>query len=298
VPPPTGSPLFPPQTAPLLPAGDGSPFPRSSAPCNDLFFAFELNIVKPVIVNHISGPAMFPDGTVTTVPVPQASLDWTASPVFEVGKFLPDNLGFVAVNYRFLATTGTGTATTPDGTLGDLRSRLDYNVADFDYGTLPEAIATNTYWSGRFGFRLAQTYFDSLLQNGSRTTEATNWFLGGGAHARFDLEHRFEFLRGLSIFGHIDGAVIIGQVRQHYTEALTEPDGTVLTATGMAHHVETFPMLGLQAGLGYTPSIFQTLHLEAGYAYEEWFRVGHLDSTSSTARLTTNGAFFRVQFDY
>jgi hypothetical protein len=281
---------------PVLPPNE-EPFP-TLGPRNDLFFDFELDIVKPVIINHISGPAMFPDGTMATVAVPQAKLQWTASPIFEVGKFLPDCLGFVAVNYRFLAVTGTGTATTPDGAMGDLRSRLDYNIFDFDYGVLPASFASNWFWSGRAGVRLQQTYFDSQLSDAVTTTQATNWFLGGGVHGRLDVEHRFEFLRGLSVFGRLDGAVMIGQVRQRFLESDTAADGTITTANGMLHHTETLPELAIQAGLGYTPPIWQNLHLQVGYAYEEWFRIAHIDSTPSSGSLRTNGAFVRLQFDY
>jgi hypothetical protein len=290
------SPFLPPDSTPVG-APNEEPFPALSLR-NDLFFRFELEIVKPVIINHISGPAMFPDGTMTTVAVPQASLQWTASPLFEIGKFLPDSCGFVALNYRFLAVTGTSTATTPDGSVGDLRSRLDFNIADLDYGTLPESFASNWFWSGRVGARLAQTYFDSQLTDGLTTTQATNWFLGGGFHGRIDVEHRFEFLRGLSIFGRADGAVVIGQVRQRFLESETAADGTLFSATGMMHHTETLPVIALQAGLGYTPRIWQNLHIEAGYAYEEWFRIAHIDSTTSSGSLRTNGAFVRLQLDY
>jgi hypothetical protein len=288
---------LPPQAAPVLPPNEEPPFPTFS-PHNDLFFRFELDIVKPVIVNHISGPVAFPDGTTGTVAVPQASLGWTASPTFEVGKFLPDSCGFVAINYRFLAVTGTDVATTPDGSVGDLRSRLDFNIADFDYGTLPAAFASNWYWSSRFGARLAQVYFDSQLTDGLTTTQATNWFLGGGVHGRIDVDYRFSFLRGLSAFGRLDGAIMIGQVRQRFLESETAADGTLITANGMMHHTETLPVLALQAGLGYTPSFWQNIHVEAGYSYEEWFRIAHIDSTTSSGSLRTNGAFIRLGFAY
>jgi hypothetical protein len=303
LPPPPGPPPsspFPPPPGPLPPAAlaePGSPFVPVSF-CRDFYAAIELDILKPVITNHISGTTVFPDGTTAVVAVPQASLNWTVAPTFEVGAFLPDALGQFSFSYRFLFADGSGTALGADGLPGGLHSTLDGNIIDLDYGTPHVALAPQWEWSARIGFRLAQFYFNTRVTDPGSSEETTNWFLGGGPHARLDVAWAPRWVRGLTVFGRIDGAVVVGQDRQRYLLSITEPDGSVVTGSANLQHTETLPVLNLVAGVGYTPPIWTRLHLALGYEYEEWFRLGHLDETNSSARLTTNGIFLRAQVDF
>jgi hypothetical protein len=294
---PAPTPFLPPAPAgvPVTPPPDAGIFAPPS-PSLAFFFGTEVQILKPNIVNHVQGPATFPGGPTVNVAVPEASLPWAVSPRFEIGKFLPDNLGFLALSYRFLATSGTAMATAPNGKLGELGSQLDFNVVDFDYGLPGHPIAP--HWDGlaRFGIRLGQAYFDSQLTDAALSTRTTDWFLGAGPHARYDLQRRFDFLPGLAVFGAADGAVLVGQVRQHYYETLFTPVSA--QANGTKRGTQTVPMLDAQTGLRYTPPSLPTLHFAAGYQYEEWFYLGKAQGTDSSGRLTLNGAFVNVRFDF
>ncbi len=283
---PAGVPVTPPPDAGIF-----GPLPPGLA----FFFGTEVEFLKPNIVNHVQGIATFPGGTKVNVAVPQAPLSWTAATRFDLGLFLPDNLGFLDLSYKFLTTDGSGTATAPNGVRGDLHSSLDFNVVDLDYGMSGFPIAP--HWDGlaRFGIRMGQAYFDSQLTDAALSTRTTDWFLGAGPHARFDLQRRFDFLPGLAVFGNVDGAVLVGQIRQHYYETVFVP---LAEANGSIRQYQTVPVLDLQAGLRYTPPGVPSLHFAAGYQYEEWFYVGDVPGTDSHGRLTLNGAFLNVRFDF
>jgi hypothetical protein len=294
---PGPTPFFPPAPAgvPVTPppdAGIFGPLPPGLA----FFFGTEVEILEPNIVNHVQGTAVFPGGTSVHVAVPEASLPWTAATRFEGGVFLPDNLGFLALSYKFLTTSGSGMATAPNDVPGDLHSSLDFNVVDLDYGLSGFPIAP--HWDGlaRFGIRMGQAYFDSQLTDAALSTRTTSWFLGAGPHARFDLQRRFDFLPGLAVFGGLDGAVLVGQIRQHYYETLFTPFSD--EANDSTRQWQTVPVLDLQAGLRYTPPGVPSLHFATGYQYEEWFYVGDVPGTDSRGRLTLNGAFVNVRFDF
>ncbi len=290
----------PPYPPPPAPASDpGSPFAPVSF-CRDFYVALELDILKPVVTNHLSGTVVLPDGTTAAVAVPQASLHWTVSPTFEVGAFLPDGLGQFSVSYRFLLANGSASAIAADGGDGNLRSHLDANIVDLDYGTPRAVLAPQWEWSARLGFRLAQVYFNTQVSDPLSSEETTNWFLGGGPHARLEIARAltWNWARGLAVFGRIDGAVLVGEVQQRYLLSFDEPDGTTFGGSTTIHHTETLPLLNLVAGLSYTPPFWTQGHLALGYEYEEWFRLGHIDGTPSNGRLTTNGVFLRAQVDY
>ena len=62
------------------------------------------------------------------------SLDWTVAPRFELGYRFPDSFGDFSASYRFLTSEGRGTAINAFGAF-DVRSRLDLNQLDLDYGS-------------------------------------------------------------------------------------------------------------------------------------------------------------------
>jgi hypothetical protein len=297
-PPPPAAPSLPPPPGPPPEAPAGWLFQAVVSPAIGFFFNVELTAVKPQVDNSLIDTVTFPGGSTATVTVPQPSQHWTVSPRFEVGQNLPDNQGLFALSYRFLLNSGSGTATGPDGGAASLSSQLDFNVIDFDYGTPVIRFATRWAYEWRLGFRLSQAYFDATLSDPAVTQRVTNWFLGGGPHARFDLTHEFGFLRGLSTLSRIEGAVLIGHVRQRFTDTLVASDGTSTTAMAMLNGIQTVPVLTLQSGLSYTPPSWQRFHVTAGYQFEEWFQLGRITGTNSRGELFTNGILLRVEFDY
>jgi hypothetical protein len=296
---PQPSPFAPPvPSVPALPPAPAAPDPFAPTLRVDGVFGLGIQVVKPSIVNHVMGTATFPDGATTTVAVPQASLGWTAVPAFEASFFLPDALGYLALRYRFLVASGSGSADFSDGTPGDLQSQLDYNVVDFDYGSPTVTLFGSWDWSGRAGIRLGQIYFNSTLTNEIRQDRTSDWFLGAGPHGTLDVQRRLGFLPGLALFGSIDAGFLVGQVRQHYYETLFAPGVGSAQANGSVRATQTVPMLDLRAGLRYTPSVNPRLHFALGYDFEEWFNIGNVNGSHSNGRLTTNGAFLTAQLDY
>jgi hypothetical protein len=267
-------------------------------PAIGFFFNVELDVVKPQVNNSLIDTVTFPGGATATVTVPQASLHWAVSPRFEVGQNLPDGQGLFALSYRFLTTSGSTTVIGPGGAPAGLRSQADFNVIDFDYGTPIIRFAPKWAYDWRLGFRLAEAYFASAVSNAAATEQVTNFYLAGGVHGRFDLTREVGFIRGLSMFGRIEGAVLYGQVRQRFTETVLNADGTTSTAMDTLHRLQTVPILNLQTGLTYTPPVWQRFHVTAGYQFEEWFQLGRITGTNSRGELFTNGVFLRVQFDY
>src|SRR5262249_19132355 len=156
--------------------------------------------------------------------VPTTKLPWTASPLFELGYRLPDGLGVVAANYRFLVAEGTETRTI-DGAAFSLRTRIDINQFDLDIGGGPYSPQPRWNLSWRFGARIADVFYDSRASNAALLQQGSNDFVGAGPHARLDVERQIGLLPGLSLFGRIDGAVIVGQINQHFQEQVTDGPG-------------------------------------------------------------------------
>ncbi|MBY0232397.1 MAG: hypothetical protein K2W96_24225 [Gemmataceae bacterium] len=266
-PPLVAPPPPPPPPGPFLPA----PLPP---PTPDGFFAnVELAIVLPRIEGKLAGP----------VGVPPAKLDAAVSPTFEIG-YKPGGAegGYFALALRFLDASGGG----------DPRSRLSAMTFDLDYGQLPVEFAPRWTFGWRVGARIADLSFDSRDGLGQRSR---NEFYGGGVHGRADFERRIVPVPGLSLFGRLDGAVVVGHVVQRYSV-----DGfTVWDRDSRA-----VPMVNAQAGLSYVPPLLPALKVTAGYEYERWFKVGSLGLTAtgtlagSSGDVWWHGVFLRGQFDF
>ena len=240
--------------------------------------------------NRLSGTVTFPDGSMGTVQPPQASLDWTVAPRLEVGYRFPDSFGDLSASYRFLVSEGRGTDITAAGAL-DLRSRLDLNQFDFDYTSAP--FSPGPFWDlkWRVGARLADVYFDSRVSSGVFDQQASNNFFGAGPHFALDAERRIGLLPGFAAFGSIDGAVLVGQIHQHFQD-----DGGPLGADDTERRTQSVPVLTLKAGFSYTPPRLEFVHFTTGYEFERWWNLARLGG--SAGEVTDQGIFLRAEFDY
>ncbi len=295
----------PPVTAPF-PGPPAPPFPQQTDPgpngCADspsgdqgLFFNTELEFLKPSVKNRLSGTITAPDGSTNTVLVPQQSLDWTVAPRFELGYRFPDEFGDLSASYRFLSSEGTGTLASPIGFF-DLRSRLDVNQIDLDY--VSARFSPGPFWDlkWRIGARLADVYFDSRINYGIFDQQASNNFFGAGPHFALEAERRIGLLPGFAAFGGIDGAVLVGRVRQHFQEGGVQPDGTPFNFDAREQLTQSVPMLTFQAGFSYTPPRLEFLHITTGYEFEQWWNLARLGA--SRGELTDQGVFLRAELDY
>jgi hypothetical protein len=299
-PPPAPAPLF----GPVDPGPDGwGPYGLPSAEPG-WFFDVDLGILKPVLKNRAQNDTALPDGTILQLPT--ADQAWTVSPLFEVGYRLPNSIGLFALSYRFLASDGHSTLTNPAGNDFAFRSRLDFNVIDFDYGTAPYTFAPRWDWQWRLGFRYANVFFDSRVSNDLQSQQTSNDFTGGGPHARLDLYRHLAFVPGVSLFGRLDGAAVLGRITQKFRSGLTNPDGTRTAEFFEQNSTQMVPVLQVQAGLSYTPPGWHDLHFAAGYQFEGWWYVGQLgfDGTNggtisaSRGEFYTQGVFLRGQIDF
>ncbi len=150
------------------------------------FFAdVEVDILKPHLKAALTGPAVFPDGSQTTVQPPTAQVGWTAAPRIEVGWFLPPGVGYFALSYRGFADDGRQNVTALDGTPFALRTRLDVNQVAFDYGTSPYSYAPRWYISGRIGMAVGDVFFDNRAVSAAQSLYASNTYYGAGPHVRW-----------------------------------------------------------------------------------------------------------------
>ncbi len=282
----------PPPPPPFSERADPGPNGWADAPsCEEgLFFNTELDFLKPAVKNRLSGTVTFPDGSTGVVQPPQANLDWTVAPTLEIGYRFPDSFGDLSASYRFLVSDGHGTVPTAAGAL-DLRSRLDLNQFDFDYTSA--RFSPGPFWDlkWRIGARLADVYFDSRVSSGIFDQQASNNFFGAGPHFGLDAERRIGLLPGFAAFGSIDGAVLVGQIHQHFQEG-----GGPLSANDTEQQTQSVPMVTLKAGFSYTPPRLEFVHFSTGYEFERWWNLARLGA--STGELTDQGIFLRAEFDY
>jgi hypothetical protein len=315
VPPPASVP-GPPTTDPG-PAGWGLYAQPSAQP--GWFASAELALVFPSLKFAPVNEQPLPTGNLLgLVHIPKVGLSTTVSPTFEVGYRLCDSDGLFAINYRFLTTEGTGTGVTLDGAF-QTRTRLDSNVINFDYGTATYEFFPHWLLSFRIGAELADVFFDSTGVNPVLFEQASTNFVGGGFHARMDIERQIVAVPGLSVVGRIDGAVLLGQVNQHFR--VGDPPNGLPGLTIEQRRTQTVPNLILQAGLSYCPPGIPGLKIVFGYDFERWWYVGQLGQNSqnnlslpalavangvatpvpltpSRGEFWLQGVFLRAQYDF
>lgn len=261
------------------------------------FFSTEVAYVLPKLKFNVTNDTPLPSAG--QLHVPAASLDSTVAPTFEIGYGLGASSGILAVNYGFLLAQGTGTATV-NGVDSSIRSRLNLNVFNIDYGTTPYEFSPRWEMAWRIGIRVADVFFDSQASNAAFQYQVSNDFLGAGPHAQLDLERRIVPVPGLALYGRVDGAALIGQVQQKYQAALSS--GAVETLE--VRRTQLVPTITFQAGLSYRPPDFALLKLTTGYEYTQYFNAGRLGNNSSGEVSSSTGSFYyqgwflRAQVDF
>ncbi len=295
-PPPPQAPVFPaPPPGDPGPAGWGPYGPPSAAP--GWFFNTEVAVVFPAIKFKLTNDMPLPI-TGLQLHVPAVDLNTSVMPTFELGYQLGDSSGFFALGYSFLFTDGNGSRDSAFGP-ADVRTRLDINWIDLDYGTNPFEFWPRWAVSWRIGARIADVFFDSRAVSTGITQSASNDFFGGGLHSRFDVERRIVPVPGLALFGRVDGAGFFGRVKQNYSAQLAGIDDTLTVRRN-----QFVPYLNLQAGLSYAPPSLPGLKFTTGYLFEDYFNVGRLgispsgQVSDSRGEVWSHGWFLRGQYDF
>jgi hypothetical protein len=252
-------------------------------------------VVGVHIGNHLTADVPI-GGGLDTVHLPSADLEWTGSPRFEVGYRLDQGCGDILFGYRSLVTEGSTNIPGFDVGDGFLKSRLNMNVADLDYASREFFVLPRTGLKWFAGVRLGSVYFDSRATGQVLEQRTSNSFLGAGPRGGLELSWRpatYPLCR-LFFFGRLEGAVLVGQVKQSFEETVTGPDGEIIGGALTQRSTQAVPILHFQTGVGYTPPWGdQQLHFRLGYDFEQWWSVG-----GSKADLTLNGIFFRTEFSF
>jgi hypothetical protein len=255
-------------------------------------------VIAPHIKNRLVAPVTV-DGITDNVHLPTAELDWSGAPRFELGYRFFDGCGEAILAYRSLVSDGHAVLEDfdVDGGTGLLRSRLNLNVIDIDYGSPVWQLSPLLEMKGRVGARLASVYFDSLAVGQVLEQRTSNDFRGGGIHGGFELNRHMPAVPGLSLYGRVDGAAVIGEVRQGFEETFLLEDGSLIGGATEVHNTRVVPVLELQAGLAWTPAwAGHWFRLVGGYEFERWWDVGH--AGGSNADLTAQGLFIRAEWGF
>src|SRR5207253_6549972 len=131
-------------------------------------------------------------------------------------------------------------------------------------------------WDMRWkaGVRLANVFFDSHAASDFLEQKTSNNFFGAGPHAGLELAREFPGT-GISIFGRVEGAVLIGRIAQGFEEDVMLADGTILGGATRVTSTQAVPVLNVEAGLGWTPCWTPHARWSFGYQFEQWWSLGH-----------------------
>jgi hypothetical protein len=254
----------------------------------------ELQILAPALKNRLTNTVNLPDGSTVTVFPPGANLRVTVSPEIEFGYRLPESLGQFTIGYRFLGSDGT--TNVRDDLGSSVKTRLNVNVLDFDYSTARYEVVPRWDMKWWLGVRYATNYFDNHLTNPFMDQRTTNYFNGAGPHAALEVQRHIDPLPAFAVFAKVDGAVMIGPLRQRFTQSQFDAFGNPETGELDQRVTQSVPMITIRTGLSYSPPRMENLRLSAGYQFEQWWFLGQLGD--SRGELHSNGGFLRMELDF
>ena len=296
-PPPPGG-YFQDRNGPLL---RGDPLlDRPKAPPPGWFAGVEIDLIGPHIHNQLNASVPV-GGFIEPGQLPTAPMDWVGAPRIDIGYRLAEGLGEFMFSYRSLVSEGRAGLVFADGTgaQGFLKSRLNMNVFDLTYGSQEYSLAPLWDMRWRAGARVAGGDFDSRGSDGIQSRGVSSNFVGAGPVASVDLARRFEAAPLLAVFGRVEGAMLVGNVHQGFEETVDLTSFGVPLFGGAVSNSSTqvVPVLAFQLGLSYSPPWAGPYSRFAlGYEFQQWWSIGN--AGSSKADLTTNGVFFRAEFNF
>jgi len=265
----------------------------------------DLAYVVPHITNHLTNSITLANGVTDLVHLPTADLDVRLMPRVELGYRWGQASGELILAFRFLTAQGNQTISGLDLPLfapaggAALKSRLDQQVLDLDYGSYEPSLGPLWDMKWRAGVRFVNCYADSQAANALLTQQTTNRFWGVGPHAALDLR-RWVGGSNLALFGRVETSVPIGRAEQKYSETATAADGTV--AAGQARLQQNMPivMLAFQAGVSWCPGRGDRFRMTAGYTLEHWWYLGSIGVGAGSPReeLSIQGGFLRAEWNY
>lgn len=268
---------------------------RPGYPLPGWLASLDVGVVGPHFKNRLSAGVPIAGDTVS-VQLPAAELDWTGAPRLVVGYRLPEGFGEVLVAYRSLVTEGTALITGFDLFNGSafLKSRLNVNVVQIDYASREFALGPNWDMRWKTGVRFASVFFDARAVGPFTEERTSNDFRGVGPEAGLTLA-RFLPRSGLTVFGNVELATLIGTIKQGFEENVHFGSFAVGGARTVRQD-QAAPVLNLQAGLSWSPPRNSRIRLSTGYEYEQWWTIGK--AGDSKAELSDQGIFFRAEVNF
>jgi hypothetical protein len=269
---------------------------RPNLPPWGWFATVEVDVVGPHVKNRLFEDVQFSNGLIDTVHVPMASLDWTASPRFEVGYRFANNAGQFSLAYRFLTTDGRATLSDFDpGVITTLHSSLEFNIVDLSYGSGYFTPCPYSDLQYTIGVRIAQAFFDSRATDAFGEARTTNHFIGAGPLAALEWWRRLD-VPGLALYSRLEGAVPLGRIHQGFEEVLNLANNSRFGAALSQRQTQAIPTLSFDFGLGWTPQWSRFSRFSCGYHLERWWELGEVNNSS--ADVTTQGLFFKGEFSF
>jgi hypothetical protein len=258
------------------------------------YTSVQVDAVQPSVSHHLQAYVPLNDGATALLTVPNQGLGWTISPRIDIGLRLPSNGSEVAFGYRFLIADGTGTTATTAGP-ASLKSQLDINQFDLYYGSGLGKLAPDLTLKWRAGMRVALAYYETQATSIALAQKASTYFVGAGPEGGIELTQHLPFLPDLSLFARADGAVLVGELKQSYTQFAPLTPNYPLDGGLTARGTQSVPVAAVQGGLNYVvPGT--TLKFTLGYTLEQWWSLGRLNS--ARLDLTNQSVFLRGEVEF
>ena len=91
--------------------------------------------------------------------------------------------------------------------------------------------------------------------------------------------------------------MVIGRIHQRFEESLALDGMPLLGGSTSQSGNQAVPVLGIQAGVSWTPvHNCRWLRFSGGYTFEQWWNVGK--AAGSSADLTSQGIFLRTELHF
>jgi hypothetical protein len=262
----------------------------------------EVGIVGPHVENRLVDSVTRASGATDTVHLPTAELGIQGMPKVELGYRWGQATGELILSWTSLSADATqqfsGSLLPAFGPAGaPVSSRLNLQVFDLDYGSHEPLTVFGVDMKWRAGVRGLLYYSDSQAANDTLFQHVVNNYWGVGPHAMADFRRRLG-ATGLDLFARFDASVVFGRVTQRFVETVTT-GGTIDSGeTDQFNNVQSL-MLGLQAGVRWTPLWNPNFHVTAAYGAQVFQGVGTVFAQPSpTETLRIQGCFLRAEWNY
>lgn len=272
-------------------------------PAPGWFAGAEAQIVKPHLIPRLYGSTVpgahipvyennSPIGPkATSLNIPAAGLDWTASPRVFFGYRLPSGFGEFMVAYRHLASSGSSSVPDTNGPIG-LGTRFAFEQLDLDYNTRQLSLWPNCDMKWTLGLRNMWLFYDTQASqpfdqaaggSGVAFARASNNSWGIGPHAALELNHRLGD-SGWSILLRTDFGVSYTNVYDQWNTVSTTlgPTGHPLPGQTNSFGHQMIPQINGRAGLSWKPDPTSLTRLFVGYQYEVFWDLNRLPQFNAT----------------